>query len=156
MQNSAKRSENHIYESEFEMVNILEEIFKHNILHTLSTTYTYTIIHMYASTGTKDWLKRKVRVSFTYKLKMDRIISFFICPRLFPHRKSSSNIHSDMLQITRKIIWMRIMKLEQESNLHHPISGRLFYQLNYPIFSSVFNRDDASIQQEWFRMHFRT
>ena len=51
-----------------------------------------------------------------------------------------SNIHSDMLRIARKTIRMRITKPEQDSNLHLPITGRLFYQLNYPIFSQALNK----------------
>ena len=32
------------------------------------------------------------------------------------------------------------MKSEQDSNLDLPITGRLFYQLNYPIFSLILRR----------------
>ena len=42
-----------------------------------------------------------------------------------------------MLRIARKTILTRTVKSEQTANLYLPITGRLFYQLNYPIFSEV-------------------
>ena len=66
-----------------------------------------------------------------------------------------SNIHSEMHWIARKTIQMKIIKPEQDSNLHLPITGRLFFQLNYPIFSHVFEEDDMSIQQNQLHMYMQ-
>ena len=60
-----------------------------------------------------------------------------------------SNIHSDMLRIARKTIQMSIIRSEQDSNLHLPIIGRLFYQINYPIFPEVFPCSQKSEINAW-------
>ena len=78
--------------------------------------------------------------------KEDNNLSFYLST-VIVHRNYLSTIHSDMLQIAGKTIWIRITKLEQYSNLSLPISGRLFYQLNYPIFSLVFQKTTYGFNQ---------
>ena len=68
--------------------------------------------------------------------KKSRKILWIIFPFTYPRRCTYKkdiplNIHSDMFWIARKTIQTRIIKPEQDSNPHLPISGRLFYVLNY-------------------------
>lgn len=77
------------------------------------------------------------RMSLIYNSKIDGMIFHFTYPRWSAHTKSSSNIHSDMVRIVRKIIQTRITKSEQDSNPYFLIAFRLFYRLNYPILSFI-------------------
>ena len=65
------------------------------------------------------------------------------------------HIHAmNTLQQARKTRWRKITRIEQESNLYLPITGRLFYQLNYRIFSLVITMMWLRIRQVlWSDVH---
>ena len=74
--------------------------------------------------------------------KSANTIYHFICSRTL-HTLRRTYPRGYVLISTKD--WSRkIIKPEQRSNLYHPITGRIFCQLNYPIFSLVKMNDCIS------------